>query len=325
METSDSSPSNPNDFVETSPVIKVEHILKSYGSLKAVNDVSFSVKEKEIFGIIGPNGAGKTTMVECISGLRTPDAGSIMVNGFSPQKERNRTREFIGVQLQESALPPRLKVHEALELFASFYSNPLDPNNLLDTLDIAGIRNKIFKDLSGGQKQRLSIALALVGNPRVAILDELTTGLDPEARRETWTLIEGIRERGVTVLLVSHYMDEVERLCDRVALINHGKLVILDTPEAIAKMAGESSLRFVPSSPVDDKTLYSVAGVEKVERKEKYITVRGTGDLASSVINSLVTIGIQISDLEAKGANLDDAFVMLTKGSLSNDLRSESK
>ena len=298
---------------ESEQVITVQHLFKRYGEFVAVNDVSFSIQEKEIFGIIGPNGAGKTTTVECISGLRVPDSGSISIYGLSPQKDRNKIRKFVGIQLQESALPPRLKVGEAVDLFASFYSNPLDSDKLLESLGIEKVKNSIFKKISGGQKQRLSIALALVGNPKIAILDELTTGLDPEARRETWALIEGIRDRGVTVILVTHFMDEAERLCDRLALINHGKLVVLDTPEAIAALAGGNRLRFVPSQPVDDKTLYAIPGVNEVERKERYITVTGTGDLAMSVINSLAKIGVHVSDIEARGGNLDDAFVKLTK------------
>jgi ABC-type multidrug transport system ATPase subunit len=206
------------------PAVTVENLVKRYGSLLAVDDVSFSIREGEIFGIIGPNGAGKTTTVECISGLRVPDSGSISIYGLSPQRDRDRIREFVGVQLQESALPPRLKVGEALELFASFYSSPLDPQEVLESLGINHIERVAFKKLSGGQKQRVSIALALVGNPKIAILDELTTGLDPEARRETWALIERMRGRGVTVILVTHFMDEAETLCDRVALINQGRL-----------------------------------------------------------------------------------------------------
>ena len=236
-------------------VVSVEHLVKRYGRLVAVNDVSFSIREGEIFGLIGPNGAGKTTTVECISGLRAPDSGSISVYGLSPQKDRNKMREFAGVQLQESALPPRLRVGEAVKLFASFYSNPQDPNELLESLGIKEVENSAFRKLSGGQKQRLSIALALVGNPKLAILDELTTGLDPEARHETWSLIERMRDRGVTVILVTHFMDEAERLCDRLALINHGAVRALDTPEAIAAQAGGSRVRFVPSRPVDEQTL----------------------------------------------------------------------
>lgn len=279
----------------------------------AVNDVSLSIREGEIFGIIGPNGAGKTTTVECIAGLRAPDSGSIRVSGLSPQKDRDKIREFVGVQLQESALPPRLKVREAVELFASFYPTPADPAELLDSLGIGNLENALFKQLSGGQKQRLSIALALVGNPKIAILDELTTGLDPEARRETWALIEGMRQRGLTVILVTHFMDEAETLCDRLALITQGRVRALDTPEAIAAEAGGSRVRFVPSRPIDDETLRAVPGVTQIERKQRFITITGSGDLATALISSLSRVGIQVSSLEARAGNLDDAFIKLTR------------
>jgi ABC-2 type transport system ATP-binding protein len=299
--------------VNAAPVVTVEHLVKKYGRKVAVNDVSFSIREGEIFGLIGPNGAGKTTTVECISGLRAPKSGSISVYGLSPQKDRNKMREFVGVQLQESALPPRLRVGEAVKLFASFYSNPQDPNELLESLGIKDIEYSPFKKLSGGQKQRLSIALALVGNPKLAILDELTTGLDPEARHETWSLIERMRDRGVTVILVTHFMDEAERLCDRVALINHGTVRALDTPEAIAAKAGGSRVRFAASQPVDDQTLRAIPGVMEIERKERYVTVTGTGDLAGALINALSAIGVRVSDVEARSGNLEDAFIKLTK------------
>ena len=221
----------------------------------------------------------------------------------------------MGVQLQESALPPRLKVGEALELFASFYSSPLDPQEVLESLGVKHIERVAFKKLSGGQKQRVSIALALVGSPKIAILDELTTGLDPEARRNIWAVIERMRERGVTVILVTHFMDEAETLCDRVALINRARLQALDTPEAIAAQAGGNRLRFVPSQPVDDKTLYAIPGVQVVERKDRYVTVTGTGDLAASLLNALAAMGVQVSELEARRGNLDDAFIRLTRDS----------
>jgi ABC-2 type transport system ATP-binding protein len=295
------------------PAVTVQHLVKRYGHLVAVNDVSLSIHEGEIFGIIGPNGAGKTTTVECISGLRAPDSGSISAYGLSPQKDRNKIREFVGVQLQESALPPRIKVGEAVRLFASFYSNPLDPDQLLEALGIEKIVNSSFKNLSGGQKQRVSVALALVGNPKLAILDELTTGLDPEARREIWSLIENMRDRGVTVILVTHFMDEAERLCDRLALINRGTVIALDTPEAIAATAGGSRVRFVPSQPVDDQTLRAIPGVNHIERKERYVTVTGAGDLAGALINTLAAIGVRVSEVEARSGNLDDAFIKLTR------------
>jgi ABC-2 type transport system ATP-binding protein len=312
------SPSAVNAPAKQSAVT-ITNLVKRYGSVRAVDDVSFSIQEGEIFGIIGPNGAGKTTTVECISGLRVPDSGSISLFGLSPQRDRYRIREFVGVQLQESALPPRLRVGEAVELFASFYPRPLDPHEVLKSLSIMNIERTAFKNLSGGEKQRVSIALALVGNPRIAILDELTTGLDPEARRGTWALIERMREGGVTVILVTHFMDEAETLCDRVALINGGRLIALDTPEAIAAEAGVNRVRFVPSQPVDDKTLYAVRGVQVIERKDRYVTVTGTGDLAASLINALSAMGVQVSELEARGGNLDDAFIRLTRDTASTE------
>ena len=300
---------------EPEPVVSVQHLVKRYGDVVAVDDVSFSIRKGEIFGIVGPNGAGKTTTVECISGLRVPDSGRILVEGFSPRTDRDKIRQFVGVQLQDCALPPRLTVGEAVGLFASFYHDPLNADELLESLGIRTIQEKQFRTLSGGQKQRLSIALALVGNPTIAVLDELTTGLDPEARRETWGLIERIRDRGVTVVLVTHFMDEAERLCDRIALIDHGIVRALDTPEAIAARAGGFRVRFVPSAPVDDQTLRAIPGVESIERKDKYVTVRGTGDLAASVVDALTKSGIRVTELEARGGNLDDAFVMLTRES----------
>ncbi|MGC2208451.1 MAG: ABC transporter ATP-binding protein [Candidatus Dormiibacterota bacterium] len=316
MLSSDPSASNPP---AKQSAVTVTNLVKRYGGLLAVDDVSFSIQEGEIFGIIGPNGAGKTTTVECISGLRVQDSGSISVFGLSPQRDRYRIREFVGVQLQESALPPRLRVGEAVELFASFYAHPLAPREVLETLGIKNIERTAFKNLSGGQKQRVSIALALVGNPKIAILDELTTGLDPEARRATWALIERMRDRGVTVILVTHFMDEAETLCDRLALINQGRLIALDTPEAIAAEVGVNRVRFVPSPPVDDKTLYAVPGVQLVERKDRYVTVTGTGDLAASLINTLAAMGVHVSELDARSGNLDDAFIRLTRGTAATE------
>lgn len=293
--------------------VEVRHLHKRYGSIEAVNDVSFSVKRGEIFGVIGPNGAGKTTMVECISGLRQQDSGTISVMGMSPETDRAKIRKILGVQLQESALPPRIRVGEAVELFSYFYPSPMNIDNLLGALGIERLKNEIFKNLSGGEKQRVSIALALIGNPQIAILDELTTGLDPEARRETWDLIEGVRKSGVTVILVTHFMDEAERLCDRLAMIYNGRVIALDTPEAVASKSGGKRMRFIPSLPVNDATLLSIPGVMSVERKERYLTVIGTGNLAANVIYALSDIGIRVSEIEATGGNLDEAFVSLAR------------
>lgn len=293
--------------------VEVKHLHKRYGSLEAVNDVTFSVKRGEIFGVIGPNGAGKTTTVECISGLRLPDSGTISVMGMSPVMDRAKLRRILGVQLQESALPPRMRVREAVELFSYFYHSPMDVDDLLEQLGIEKVKNAIFKSLSGGERQRLSIALALIGNPRIAILDELTTGLDPEARREAWDLIDNIRKGGVTVILVTHFMDEAERLCDRLAMIYNGRVIALDTPEAVASRSGGKRFRFIPSIPVDNSRLMGIPGVLSVERKEKYVTVNGTGDLAANVIYALSDLNIKVSDIEATGGNLDEAFVSLSR------------
>jgi ABC-2 type transport system ATP-binding protein len=303
-----------NEPTNRKSVVTVDHIHKQYGATIAVDNVSFSIAEGEIFGIIGPNGAGKTTTVECISGLRVPDSGSITVYGLNPRDNHEEIRKIVGVQLQESSLPPRIKVWEALNLFASFYPDPLNAHDLLESLGIDKKRNARFKQLSGGQKQKLSIALALIGNPKIAILDELTTGLDPEARRETWTLIERIRDRGVTVILVTHYMDEAERLCDRVVLINHGRLIALDTPAALAaKEGGEVHMQFVPSGPVDDKILTALPGVVSVEHRGNRIVVAGSGDVTTRVLYALSKVGVQAADVQVKSGNLEDAFVKLTQ------------
>ncbi len=224
------------------PLIEVTNLRKTYGEHVAVDDVSFHVEQGEIFGILGTNGAGKTTTVECLQGLRTPDSGSISVLGLDPGKDHAALRQRLGSQLQESRLPEKLKVQEALDLYASFYANPADTGDLLAKVGLTEQRNKYFGKLSGGQKQRVSIALALVGRPEVAVLDELTTGLDPHARRDTWKLVEGVRDTGVTVLLVTHFMDEAERLCDRLAVFDAGRVVATGTPAELRDRAGKATL-----------------------------------------------------------------------------------
>src|SRR3954449_4306372 len=246
-------------------VIEVENIVKRYGDRLAVDGVSLTVEEGEIFAILGPNGAGKTTTVESIAGLRTPDSGTIRVHGLDPHHDRHKIRELVGVQLQESQLPDRVRVSEAVELYASFYPHPADGAALIDGLGLSDQRRTAFGKLSGGQKQRLSIALALVGNPRIAILDELTTGLDPQARRDTWDLIESIRDRGVTVVLVTHFMEEADRLCDRLAVIDAGSVVALDTPAGlVAKVSAEQRLRFRPSGRLPDEAFTALPEVREV-------------------------------------------------------------
>jgi len=225
-----------------SAVIEVENLHKSYGSTVAVDDVSFTVAQGEIFGILGRNGAGKTTTVECLVGLRTPDRGRIRVLGRDPRRGHAELTRRVGVQLQDSQLPERLRVGEAMRLYQSFYPDPADSRELLAQLGLAGREKTPYGKLSGGQKQRLAIALALIGRPRIAVLDELTTGLDPHARRDTWDLIAGVRASGVTIVLVTHFMPEAERLCDRIALIDAGRVLVTGTPAELVERAGQSTL-----------------------------------------------------------------------------------
>jgi len=293
--------------------IIVSNLRKVYGTTVAVDDASFVVNEGEIFGILGPNGAGKTTTVECVIGLRVPDAGTVQVMGLDPRKDLDALHAIVGVQLQASALPGQLKVGEILNLFRSFYRQPADLDEIVDALRLSDKRNAYYRSLSGGLKQRVSIALALIGRPKVAVLDEMTTGLDPQARRDTWELIEAVRDRGVTILLVSHYMDEAERLCDRVALFDQGRIVAIDTPEGLAGQAGvEKRVRFVPSGPFDDALLTRLPEVSRVDRDGMHVDVTGSGELANVVILTLADAGVTANDMHLDTANLEDAFVALT-------------
>jgi ABC-2 type transport system ATP-binding protein len=294
-------------------IIDVCGLRKVYGDRAVVDGVGFAVEEGEIFGILGPNGAGKTTIVECIGGLRRRDGGTISVAGMDPARESTAFREVIGIQLQESRLPDKQTVSEALELYSSFYSRPRDWRELLERLDLAGQRRTYFGRLSGGQQQRLSVALALVGNPRVAILDELTTGLDPAARREVWSLLEDLKGTGVTLLLVSHLMEEAERLCDRVVVIDHGRIIAAGTPEVLAGAAADQRMSFVPSAPVDRAVLQALPGVHMVSASADRIVVTGTGDVASAVIIALHERGVSATRMRVDQPSLDDAFVALTR------------
>lgn len=294
-------------------VIEVNELHKRYRDHVAVHDVSFAVREGEIFGIVGPNGAGKTTTVEIVGGLRRPDGGAVRVLGLDPQRDRAELRRVLGMQLQRSELPDRIRVHEALELFASFYRDPADPAQLLEEWGLARKRDAAFGELSGGQRQRLSVALALVGRPRVAILDELTSGLDPQARRDSWVLVERIRDSGVTVVLVTHFMEEAERLCDRIAVIDAGRLVALDSPAGlVGRLDAGQRLRFRPSGPVDDALLTALPEVTAVRRTGPVVEVTGGGDLLRVVTTTLAQHHLVPADLRMEHASLDDAFVALT-------------
>ena len=294
-------------------IIEVQNLVKRYGDHTAVNGISFAVEQGEIFGILGPNGAGKTTTVECVEGLRSPDGGTIRVAGLDPQRDSDELRQLLGAQLQESELPEKMKVREALELYSSFYRDPADWRELLATLNLTDKIDAQFRNLSGGQKQRLSIALALVGNPKVAVLDELTTGLDPQARRDTWDLIETIRDRGVTIVLVTHFMEEAERLCDRLAVVNAGELVALDSPAGlVARVDDRQRVRFRPSAPIDHAVLTALPEVMSVERAGSQLVVTGTGNLLRAVTTELARNQVVAADLRVEQTSLDDAFVALT-------------
>jgi ABC-2 type transport system ATP-binding protein len=299
------------------PVIHAEHLQKRYGRTVAVADVSLTVARGEIVGVLGRNGAGKTTTVEMIGGLRERDGGTVRVLGLDPDgsaQDRAALRERVGLQLQESALPARITVREAVEEYAAFYDDPADPDELLRDLGLAEKAGTQYRALSGGQKQRLSIALALVGNPELAILDELTTGLDPQARRDTWDVIERVRQRGVTVVLVTHFMEEAERLCDRVVLVDAGRVVAEGTPaEVAARVGAEQTLAFHPSASVASAGLGALASVLAVEHDDHgTVRVRGTGNVVQDVMVALATAGVRPDDLRVTRSTLEDAFVRLT-------------
>ena len=293
--------------------VEVENLIKEYHGRPVLKGISFTVAPGEIFGILGPNGAGKTTTVESIVGLRRPDGGTIRILGLDPQKDRDQVRNRVGVQLQEARLPDRLKVWEALDLYSSFYGAPVAWRQLSDRLGLDDKLETRFADLSGGQRQRLSIALALVGDPEVAVLDELTTGLDPAARRETWDLIEDVRGRGVTVLLVTHSMEEAEHLSDRLALIDQGRVVAIDTPSGlISRAAPATRIRFVPSAPFDPAVLSAMPEVDDVTRTGDQLVVTGTGNVLNSVMAELARRQIIAEMLRVEQTTLDDAFLTLT-------------
>ena len=296
------------------PVIAVSNLGKRYGRTVAVDDVSLEVYEGEIFGLIGPNGAGKTTTMECVQGSRVPDKGIISVLGLDPQRNANALRQRIGVQHQEAHLQKRIKVWEAVDLWRSLYDRAVDADALLARLGLEAKRNAWFMTLSGGQKQRLFIALALIHEPEVVFLDELTTGLDPQARRAIWGLVTGIRDRGTTVFLTTHLMEEAERLCDRVAIIEHGRIIEMGAPEELVqKHCPERTVAF---TSVDDNVAERMQGlgvVERAEGSEVTYTIRGAGDdFITEVINVIAREGIRVRGFRTEIPTLEDVFLRLT-------------
>lgn len=295
-------------------VIEVQSLRKTYGQTVAVDDVSFSVRRGEIFGMVGPNGAGKTTTIECVEGLRRPDAGFVRVLGLDPHAQGYELRQRIGMQLQSSALHPRLKVWEALDLFSSFYERTVAWEPLLDQLGLAEKRNAYVSRLSGGQQQRLFIALALINDPEVVFLDELTTGLDPHARRAMWDLVQDIRNRGKTVFLTTHFMEEAERLCDRVAIIDRGRIVALDTPANLVRSLGaEKRVRLTVNGAFSPAVLEQVPGFRRAEQTNGEVVVFGEGDrFVSELIKALESHSVPFRNLHVEQATLEDVFLALT-------------
>jgi ABC-2 type transport system ATP-binding protein len=296
------------------PVIAVSNLGKRYGRTVAVDDVSLEVFEGEIFGLIGPNGAGKTTTMECVEGNRVPDKGTISVLGLDPRRDANALRQRIGVQHQEAQLQKRIKVWEAVDLWQSLYPRAVESDTLLARLGLEAKRDAWFMTLSGGQKQRLFIALALIHEPELVFLDELTTGLDPQARRAIWALVTGIRERGTTVFLTTHLMEEAEKLCDRVAIIEHGRIIELGTPaDLVQKHCPERSVVFTSDDINVAERLQGLGVVERGEGSSATYTIRGVGDdFVTDVINIIAREGIRVRGFRTEIPTLEDVFLKLT-------------
>lgn len=301
--------------------ISVESFVKDYPDLRAVNGISFEVERGEIFGMVGPNGAGKTTTIECIEGLRAPTAGTIRVLGLDPQRQGYALREVIGVQLQTTALYDRIRVREALGLFASLYrkGSPWAGNwdRLIEPLGLKDKIDSFYHSLSGGQKQRLHIALAMVHDPEIVFLDELTTGLDPQARRAMWELIKEIREQGKTIFLTTHYMEEAEELCDRVAIIDHGDILALDSPAGlIARLGGENRIVFSLEEPVEDPHFESFSHVTHVEYLDHQVVLYSSQESITGALKELIrwaeSNGRSLRDLHVQRATLEDVFLTMT-------------
>ncbi len=296
------------------PIVEVRGLRKTYGSTVAVDHLDLDVEEGEIFGILGPNGSGKTTTVECIAGLRRPDAGSVRVAGFDPVKDRGAVTRLVGVQLQQAGLPAKQTAREAISLYASFYDDPVDGAALAERLGLGPKLDTRYGSLSGGQQQRLAIALALVGRPRVALLDELSTGLDPRSRREVWAIVEDARDAGATVVLVTHFMEEARHLCDRVAVIDQGRITALDSPEGVIGGIGAPTvMSFATATPVDGPLLEGVDGVASVRRRDDgRVELRLTDDAVLPVLHALADRGVNVERLRVVDATLDEAFLDLT-------------
>ncbi len=293
-------------------VISVENLHKTYGKTVAVDDISFTVRRGEVFGILGANGAGKTTTVEILQGLRARTSGKVEVLGLDPARDTDRLRRRIGSQLQSSALPERMRVAEAIRLFGRMRDEPVDVEATLATWNLESLRNRPFGALSGGQQQRLFLALALLGSPELVFLDELTTGLDPTARRATWDLVRQVRARGATVVLVTHIMEEAEALCDTVAVVDGGRVVAADSPRALTSRRGGAVRVTFTSNGEDARRLLAIPGVESVTVDVGRVEVAGEAPVAARVAAALAEQGVTPDDYRTHYPSLEDVFIALT-------------
>ncbi len=297
------------------PAVIIKDLRKSYGDLKAVDGVSLEIEEKEVFGILGPNGAGKTTTMEMAETLREPDSGEVFVDGIDALKDPRAVKEIIGVQLQTTVFFDNLKVREAMSLFSSFYPHTLDLDYLIDLVDLKEKAETMVSDLSGGQHKRLSIALALINDPRIVFLDEPTTGLDPQARRRVWEIIEQLRGKDKTVIITTHYIEEAEYLCDRVAVMDHGKIIALGTPdELIDEYVSKSIISFRMRPELDDDTVLKVTGVESVHShgQEYELTTATPQETLIGLFEMAYQQGVKADEINMKRANLEDVFLKIT-------------
>ena len=296
-------------------MIEIENLTKRFGRVQAVRELSFSVPAGTITGFLGPNGAGKTTTVEMLEGLRRPDAGQALVLGIDAAREPDRLKERIGVQLQTAALYPNLTVSEVIDLFGSFYQRRRPTDELIEALDLGERRDALTKVLSGGQRQRLSVALALVNDPELIFMDEPTTGLDPQARRSLWDLVLALREKGTTVLLTTHYMEEAEQLCDRVAIMDHGRVLEHGTVrELVERRFRELSVRFDALPGIDDGRLAALPGVARLMHEDGEVALY-TRDVAATIGGLLAAsaeLGQEPANLAVRRATLEDVFLDLT-------------
>ncbi len=294
-------------------LIDVTGLTKSYGSRQVLHGIDLQVAEGEIVGILGPNGSGKTTAVECIGGLRARDGGQVRIAGLDPADDPVALREILGMQLQQARLPGKVTVAEALDLYAAFYADPRPAGELMERFGLAAHARQRFEKLSGGQQQRLSVALALIGRPRIAFLDELTTGLDPQARRDIWDYLTLLRDEGVTMLLVTHLMEEAAHLCDRVVILESGRVVAEGTPDAITAATGRQETSFADADGLDLDALRHVAGVLEVTRDRGRVVVVGDEDSPHAVLAALASAGVTPRQLRVTTPSLDDAYLSLTR------------